>query len=142
MKVNEQDHRALALWAADCSERVIGYFNQSSPNDNRPRQAIEASRAWARGEIKVGPARSASVAAHAAARQAEEESARAAARSAGHAVATAHMFQHARHAADYALKAISYAEGNANKTDRERDWQIQHLPLHLVAVVFPEMKRA
>jgi len=143
MKVNEQDHAALALWAADCAERVIGYFDQSNPTDNRPRLAIEAARAWARGEIKVGPARSASVAAHAAAREAKEESARAAARSAGHAVATAHMFQHARHAADYATQAISKSgenAKNAKNTDSEREWQVQHLSQHLRSIVFPEVK--
>jgi len=142
MKLNEQDHRALALWAADCAERMIDHFNQSNPSDNRPRLAIEAARAWARGEIGVGEARSASVAAHAAARETNQESARAAARSAGHAVASAHMFEHARHAADYALKAISFANAERDKdvTDREREWQVQHLPLHLVAVVFPKIK--
>ena len=140
MKVNEQDHRALASWAADCAERVIDFFDQSNPTDKRPRLAIETARAWARGEITAGQARSASVAAHAAGRETNEESARAAARSAGHAVATAHMFEHARRAADYALKAISSADGDTNKADRERNWQVQHLPLHLQQIVFPEVK--
>jgi len=130
----------LAVWAADCAERVIKYFEQSAPTDKRPRQAIEASRAWAHGEIGVAQARKASVAAHAAAREAKEESARAAARSAGHAVATAHMFEHARHAADYALKAISNATENANKANTEREWQVQHLSAHLRPITFPDIK--
>lgn len=140
MKPNELDHRALALWAADCAERVAGYFDRKIPSDNRRRLAIEASRAWARGEITVGKARSASVAAHAAARGAKNDSAKAAARSAGHAAATAHMFQHARHAANYAIKAISESGGNVTKAENELKWQIQHLPMHLHPIVFTELE--
>ena len=40
MKVAEQDHRALALWAADCAERVLPYFEELYPGDDRPRKAI------------------------------------------------------------------------------------------------------
>lgn len=136
MKLNEPDHKALALWAADCAERVIGHFELAHPSDDRPRKAIEGSRAWARGEIGVAKAREIAIAAHAAARKVNEESARAAARSAGHAVATAHMFQHARHAADYAIKALSNAEVDADKADMEREWQIQHLTKRLRPIVF------
>jgi len=46
--------RSLALWAADCAERVLPYFEEKYPRDDRPRKAIEAARAWARGEIRVG----------------------------------------------------------------------------------------
>lgn len=143
MKPNELDHRALALWAADCAERVVGYFDRKIPSDNRPRLAIEASRAWARGEITVGKVRSASVAAHAAARGAKNDSAKAAARSAGHAAATVHMFQHARHAANYAIKAISESGENAKYATRaelELKWQFQHLPMHLRPIIFTELE--
>jgi len=143
MKLNETDHRALALWAADCAERTIGYFDRKIPSDDRPRLAIEVSRAWARGEITVGKTRSASVAAHAAARGAKNDSAKAAARSAGHAAATAHMFQHARHAANYAIKAISESgenAKNATKAGLELKWQFEHLPVHLRPIVFPEFE--
>jgi hypothetical protein len=64
--VDRQDHESLALWAADCAEHVLPRFEEQYPEDERPRKAIEAARAWARGEIRVGEARAASVAAHAA----------------------------------------------------------------------------
>jgi len=63
--LDEQDHRALALWAADCAERVLPRFEGKCPEDDRPRGAIEAGRAWARGEIAMGEARAAAFAAHA-----------------------------------------------------------------------------
>jgi len=138
--LDEGDHRSLALWAADCAERVLPYFEEKYPKDDRPRKAIEAARAWTRGEIRVGSARAAAVAAHAAARDADESAARAAARAAGQAVATAHMAGHARHAAAYAVKAITYAAvptDVAAATATEHDWQYRRLPEQLRQWVFP-----
>ncbi|WP_199615127.1 putative immunity protein [Paenibacillus alkalitolerans] len=42
-------HKTLALWAADCAERVLRYFEEKHPDDRRPREAIDAGRAWVRG---------------------------------------------------------------------------------------------
>jgi hypothetical protein len=102
-----RDQRSLALWAADCAERVLPHFEKQHPRDERPRKAIEAARAWTRGEIRCGAARAAALAAHAAAREADDAAARAAARAAGHAAATAHVAGHAPHAAAYATKAAA-----------------------------------
>jgi len=98
----KKDHKSIVLWAADCAEQVLPYFEKEYPKDKRPRKAIEAGRAWARGEITVSEARAAALAAHAAARNSKNAAARAAARSAGHAAAAAHVASHAPHAADYA----------------------------------------
>jgi hypothetical protein len=114
---SKMDHRTLAIWAADCAEHVLSYFEDKYPKDNRPRKAIEAVRAWVRGETSVSEARCAAFAAHAAARDAEEGAARAVARAAGHAAATAHVAGHAVHAANYAAMFIA----------KERDFQYQHL---------------
>ena len=38
------NQRLLALWAADCAEHGLPLFEQMHPQDNRPRQAIEAAR--------------------------------------------------------------------------------------------------
>jgi len=124
-----QDHRFLMFWAADCAEHVLPFFEEKHPEDDRPRKAIEAGRAWARGEIACGAARAAAVAAHAAARAADDGSARAVARAAGHAAGTAHMAGHARHAAAYAVTAAAIATG--------RGWQYRRLQERLRPVVFP-----
>jgi hypothetical protein len=138
MPLDKADHRSLVLWAAACAERVLPYFEEKYPEDGRPRNAIEVARAWTRGETRVGPARAAAVAAHAAARDADEGAARAAARAAGQAVATAHMAAHARHAAAYAVKAITYATVPTDAAAAtEHDWQYRHLPEHLRPSVFP-----
>ena len=131
MNPDKEDHRTLAIWAADCAERVLPCFKEQRPNDDRPRKAIEAARAWVREEIKVGEARTAAFAAHAAAREANEGSARQAARATGHAAATAHVPTHAPHAADYAIKAVALASTDASAAEEERGWQYRRLPEHL-----------
>lgn len=97
-----EDRQLLAAWAGACAERELPLFVARHPDDDRPGRAVEAARAWARGEIRVGQARKVAVAAHAAARMASDPAARAAARSCGQAAGTAHMGGHARHAASYA----------------------------------------
>ncbi len=136
-RLDKEDQRLLVLWAADCAEHVLPFFEKKYPQDDRPRKAIEAGRAWARGQIACGAARAAAVATHAAARGVDEAAARAAARSAGHAAATAHMAGHARRAAAYAVQAAA-AAGNVSAT--ECDWQRQRIPGHLLSVVFPSSK--
>ena len=42
--VSKTDHKTLALWAIDCAERVIPYFEEKYPQDHRPRQALETLR--------------------------------------------------------------------------------------------------
>lgn len=140
MTLDKQDHRSLVLWAAECAEHVLPYFEEKYPKDNRPRHAIEAGRAWVRCDIAMSEVRAAASAAHAAARDADQGAARAA-RSAGHAAATAHVGTHAAHAANYAVGAATDAA--AGPTDstaasaKERDWQHRSLPEHLRPVAFP-----
>lgn len=116
-KTDEKEHKLLTLWAADCAEHVLYIFEENN-RDDRPRKAIEAARAWVRGEIKMTEARKFAFAAHAAARVASSPSAIAAARSAGHAAATAHVSDHAKYAASYALKAA--VDGHL-----EKEWQLK-----------------
>ena len=39
--LTDADHHLLALWAADCAEHVLHYFERARPGDERPRRAIE-----------------------------------------------------------------------------------------------------
>lgn len=134
-KYDQQDQRLMAAWAADCVERVLPFFEKAYPQDDRPRQAIEAGRTWVRtGMFKMAEIRGASLAAHAAARAAKENKAACfAARAAGQAVATAHVPQHAFGGAYYALKAIAAADpalAEANVV-KEHNWQAEQMPTQL-----------
>jgi hypothetical protein len=134
-KYNKQDQRLMATWAADCAERVLPFFEKAYQKDDRPRKAIEACRIWVRtGVFKMAAIRGASLASHAAAREAKENNAACfAAHAAGQAVATAHVPQHAFGAAYYALKAVAAADPDHAeiKIARERNWQSQRLPKNL-----------
>ena len=130
--MEKTDHKTLGVWAKDCAERVMPYFEQTYSNDKRPRQAIEALEAWIdTGVFSMRVIRKASLDSHAAARDVgEDNAARSAARAVGQAVATAHVYTHAIGAANYALQAIhraSSAEDADAAVAKEREWQYQHL---------------
>ena len=55
--LTDVDHRLLAEWAATCPEHVLHLFEGESADDPRPRQAINAGRAWIRGEVHMEDAR-------------------------------------------------------------------------------------
>lgn len=110
-------HKLFALMAARDAERVLSLFEKERRRDPRPRRAIEAIRAWARGTRELGMAsvRKLSLDAHAAARACKSDSARFAARAAGHAVAAWHVPTHAMGAPMYAGKAVLAARKEKKK---------------------------
>lgn len=130
--IKKTDKKTLAVWAIDCVERVMLYFEEKYPDDNRSRKAIETLQKWIlTGKFKMADIRGAALASHAAAREVgEDNAARSAARAAGQAVSTAHVSSHSIGAANYALQAI-YRATTPLKADaaitKEREWQLTHL---------------
>jgi hypothetical protein len=130
--VKKTDHKALAVWAIDCVERVLPFFEEKYPEDKRPLKAIGTLREWiSTGAFKMAVIRKASLDAHAAAREVgDDNAARSAARAAGQAVATAHVPTHAIGAANYALQAV-FRAANSSDADvaiaKEWEWQYQRL---------------
>ena len=127
--VKNTDKKTLAIWAIDCAERVLPYFEKKYPEDHRPRNAIETLQEWIdTGVFKMAVIRKASLDSHAAAREVgEDNAARSAARAAGQAVATAHVARHAYGSAIYAQQAIHRATDSSDAVAKERDWQYQRL---------------
>ncbi|MFH1424794.1 MAG: putative immunity protein [archaeon] len=130
--VKKTDSKTLAIWAIDCAERVLPYFEKEYPKDYRPQKAIETLKTWVdTGVFKMGVIRKASLDSHAAARAAgEDTAAHSAARAAGQAVATAHVSPHSIGSAIYALQAIHRATNSSDTDDaiaKEQEWQYQHL---------------
>ena len=140
--LQDAEHRLLAIWAADCAQHVLHFFEQTQPADDRPRRAIEQARAWARGEISMTQARTTAFAAHAAAREVFG-AAKEAARAAGHAVAVAHMAEHELGAAAYAIRAACAAapEEKLEEAGRlECWWQRAQLPGEIRELVLDDQR--
>jgi immunity protein 5 of polymorphic toxin system len=141
--LTDDDHRLLAVWAAECAEHVLPLFDAVRPGDDRPRRGIEAARAWVRGELRMMEARGAAFPANAAAREVTG-AARFAALSAGQASAVAHVAEHDLGAAAYALRAVASAAPAAGSLDalrQERDWQIAQLPEGVRVLVLEDQRR-
>ncbi len=101
-------HKLYGLKAAKEAERVLKFFEKERPNDRRPRDAIEAIKAWAEDRRTLGmkEVRKLSLDAHAAARDAKSDAAKFAAHAAGQAVGTWHVPTHALGAFGYAGRAV------------------------------------
>jgi hypothetical protein len=127
--IGKTDKKTLAVWAIDCAERVMPYFEKTHPKDCRPRKAIETLQEWIRtGIFSMAVIRKASLDSHAAARDVgEDNAARSAARAAGQAVATAHVKTHSMGAAIYAQQAIYRSTCSDAAIAKERDWQYKRL---------------
>jgi hypothetical protein len=138
--LTDSDHRLLAWWAAACAEHVLHFFESAQPSDSRPRQAIEQTEAWVRGEVMMSQARAAAFAANAAAREVSG-AAREAAHAAGQAAAVAHVAAHELGAAAYAIKAARTAEGEGESAGRlECRWQREQLPPAIRELVLDDQR--
>jgi len=140
--LTDADHQLLALWAASCAEHVLALFESVQPEDPRPRQAIEAARAWARGEVQMMQARAVGGHAMGAARDLRG-AARHAAYAAGQAACVAHVAAHELGAAAYAIKAARAAapEGDGERAGRlECQWQRDQLPEAIRALVLDDQR--
>ncbi|WP_088290853.1 putative immunity protein [Kineosporia sp. A_224] len=141
--LTDDDHHLLALWAAACAEHVLGLFEAARPQDPRPRQALEAVRAWTRGEVGMSVSRAAGGHAMGAARDLRG-AARHAAYAAGQAAVVAHVAEHDLGAAAYAIKAVRAAApaGEAEAAGRlECRWQRDLLPAAVRDLVLEDQRR-
>lgn len=126
--LDDDTHRALALWAAACAEHVLPLFD-AHVRDDRPRKALALVRAWTRGEATMRDCHNAAFAANAAGRDAPP-AAKLAALAAGQAVAVAHVAAHELGAAAYAIRAAREAAPPTKRDEAarvERRWQWEQL---------------
>ncbi len=140
--LTDSDHHLLALWAAACAAHVLHLFEGANADDQRPRQAIELTRAWVKGEIPMKRAHQAAFAANAAAKG-MPDAARFAALAAGQAVAVAHVAAHELGAAAYAIRAVreSVAENEQHERgQQECQWQRDQLPDAIRELVLDDQK--
>lgn len=140
--LQDADHRLLAVWAADCAQHVLHFFEQAQPSDDRPRRAIEQAHAWVRGEITMTQARTAGGHAMGAARELTG-AAREAAYAAGQAAVVAHVAAHELGAAAYAIRAVRAATPESERMEagrRECEWQRAQLPRDIRELVLDDQR--
>jgi len=139
--LTDTDHARLARWAAVCAEHVLPLFEDEHPSDGRPRDAVEAARAWARGELGMMDARARGGHAMGAARPLHG-AARYAACSAGQAACVGHVAEHDLGAAACAIRAARAADPRDSGAGRaERDWQREQLDDEIRALVLEDQVR-
>ena len=131
--LTDEHHHLLALWAATCAEHVLHLFGEADP---RPREAIEAARAWTRGELTMMETRAKGGHAMGAARDLRGAP-RNAAYAAGQAAVVAHVAAHELGAAAYAIKAVQAAGGDGRAECR---WQRDQLPDEIRELVLDDQR--
>ncbi|MEU3858578.1 putative immunity protein [Streptomyces sp. NPDC028722] len=121
IELSARELREIAGYAADCAFGVLALFEESVPGDPRPREAIDAARAFAAGGRRTAALRQSAWAAYRAAREAASPAAAEAARAASHAAgaaflhprASAHQVRHILGAAAHAIRAEELAATDA-----------------------------
>ncbi|MDJ0322017.1 putative immunity protein [Pseudarthrobacter sp. PS3-L1] len=140
--LTDSDHRLLTLWASLCAEHVLDLFESARPGDLRPRQAVEGSRAWVRGEVKMMETRALGGHAMGAARDLGG-AARYAAYACGQAGVVPHVAAHELGAAAYAIKAVRAAAPKGQDVaagQRECQWQRDQLPEGIRELVLDDQR--
>lgn len=109
--IDGANRRALILWALELDEETVRELEERYPDDHRPREAVEAARSWAAGEIKMSLARRPILACHAMARELTEPADIARCHAVGQACSTVHTEGHALGYPIYELTALARKQG-------------------------------
>lgn len=139
--LSEDELRAVTGFAADCAARVLSVVEAGLPADPRPREAVDAARAFAAGGRRTAALRRAGWAAHRAAGEAGVPAAAEAARAASHAAgaaflhprASAHQVRHVLGAAACAARAEELAL--VDVPAGTLSWALDHTPPAVAAVL-------
>ena len=111
MLFREQSHRAMVLWALDLAAESVARLEGNYPDETRPREALEATRAWAAGDIKMRLAQRKILDCHAFAKEIDSKEDIALCHAIGQACAVVHTVGHAIGYPMYDLSAIVYQLG-------------------------------
>ena len=114
MMFREQDHRVMVLWALELAAESVAELEEKYPDETRPREALEAARAWAEGKIKMRLAQRKILNCHAFTKELDSKVDIALCHAVGQACAVVHTAGHAMGYPMYELSAIAYRFGVEN----------------------------
>ena len=106
-----QNHKTMVLWALDLAAESVARLEEKYPDETRPREALEAARAWAAGKIKMRLAQRKILDCHAFAKEIDSKEDIALCHAVGQACAVVHTAGHAMGYPMYELSAIVYRLG-------------------------------
>lgn len=112
--LRNQSRRAVVLWAFELAEETVKIIESKYPTESRPGIALEASRLWASGHIKMPAAKKEILNCHAAAKEMESPEDIALCHAVGQACGTVHTSGHALGYPIYELTAIVRRYGAEN----------------------------
>lgn len=120
--LESSSRKAVVIWAFNLAEEGIRELDRRCPGDDRARESLQLSKAWARGDIKMPKAKSAILSCHNAAKETEDEVCAAIYHAIGQACGCVHTPGHALGCPIYELTAIVRELGvdSCEKTVRER----------------------
>lgn len=125
---DKASHVQLCRYALGLAAHILALTRDPHPDHAALQEGFRIGGLWQKGLASVQEVRRCGFQIHQMARASGNAIARAAWRVAGHAVATAHMREHAMVASDYAVQVVSLLHPDSMDTVRkERLWQIRHL---------------
>ena len=104
--VASANRKALILWAMELAEETVWELESRYPGDHRPREAVEAAREWAAGEIKMPLAKRAILDCHAMSKELAAPADIAQCHAVGQACSVVHTAGHAMGYPIYELTAL------------------------------------
>jgi hypothetical protein len=115
--IGQANHRTLVLWGLELAEETARKLEETYPEDQHPREAVGASRAWAAGEIKMPIAKRTILDCHAMAKELTNPADIARCHAVGQACSVVHTAGHALGYPMYELTAIVLELGLDNCRD-------------------------
>jgi hypothetical protein len=112
--IGKQNHKTMVLWAFEFAEETVNKLEEKYPNENRPRKALETTKLWASGKVKMPTAKQEILKCHAFAKEIISQEDIALCHSVGQACGVVHANGHAIGFPIYDLTAIVYKYGIEN----------------------------
>lgn len=109
--IQEQNRRTLALWAFELADEVVQVLSERYPDEIRLKAAVQLSREWAAGNMKMSVAKQAILQAHAVAKELDSLEDQALCHAIGQACSVVHTRGHALRFPIYELTALVRRHG-------------------------------
>ena len=130
----QSDQINIAIWAIKCARHILDFVEIGGNDKDLIENGFMINGSWQIRNTSVHEVRQTAFRIHELAGRYKDELTKTAIRTAGHAVAAAHMKEHAMVCSDYAIKTIQLAfPGNSDKIKEERDWQLNELKKTMIS---------